>query len=181
MRPIEEVSQIRQRGMETAATIWVTLESLSEPIDAANIYKATCAIKCAEFVARIRTNPLFDVILPLLGEFLDGTLEIAQNYPNDKSEGMRVITVLETAMPLTTEVFNDSAAYASRQFAYDGVIMLAATKLGKETETRECIEGLQLGVAKAMLTAIMVEVESSSGPQPAIHDVLTFSDEPENE
>jgi hypothetical protein len=150
----EEVAQIKQHGMEQAATLWETLETLPEPIDPINIYKAACSAKCAEFMMRIRNNPVAVVLMGTLMKFLDETMKITGGQKGSKEEGMRVVTEIERAMPLTQEIFDDAVAYATRQHAYDGIIMLSAAKMGKETETKEAIDRFQASVAKAMLMAI---------------------------
>src|SRR5271170_4123966 len=113
MPNIDELKELRQQGMERAAAIWETLET-SDPVHPVNIYKAACSIKCAEFMTRLRDNPAYGSIIQSLMKFLDGTLEIAKAYKEHSSqdEGVRVITILEEAMPLTAEVFADPAAYA---------------------------------------------------------------------
>lgn len=155
MEPQEERLQLKQKGLEQAAAIWETLENLPQPIDPVNIYKAACSAKCAEFLSRIRHNTLFDEILGALMQFLDGTLKITGDVKSDKDEGMRVIDTITQAMPLTDDVFNDPAAYATRQHVYDGIIMLSAAKMGKEAETKECIDLLQASVARAMVIALL--------------------------
>jgi hypothetical protein len=154
----EEVTRIREQGMERAASIWETLENLPQPVEAVNVFKAACSIKCAEFMTRVHNNPVFPVIMKSLVQFMDGTLSVVENVAgSDSSNGMRVVAVLEEAMPLTAEIFADAAAYATRQHVYDGLIMLAAAKMGKEQETKACIDRLQGGVAKAMLLSMFAE------------------------
>src|SRR5271170_7783752 len=105
MPNLDELKELRQQGMEKAASIWETLET-SDPIHPVNIYKAACSIKCAEFMSRLRDNPAYGTIMRSLMSFLDGTLEIAMAYKEHSSreEGERVITILEEAMPLTAEI-----------------------------------------------------------------------------
>ena len=103
-------------------------------------------------------------------------MKIVEGIPAKRDEGDTVLAVLEEAMPLTAEVFNDATAYAQRQFVYDGIIMLSAAKMGKNEETWECITRLQRDVVKAMLTML---TESIRDPQPAIHDVIVFSEDDE--
>src|SRR5271170_2524005 len=156
----QEVGQMRQQGMERAAAIWETLETLPEPVAPVNVFKAACAIKCAEFVSRVRNNPIFDIVIKHIVNFMDDTLEVMKDFAEEGSnqvEGMRVIEVLETAMPLSDKVFSDPVAYATRQHVYDGIIMLAAVKMDKEAETKACIETLQMGVAKAMMVAMIAK------------------------
>jgi hypothetical protein len=156
MQPsVKELNQIRQDGMEKAAAIWETLELLTESIHPVNIYKAVCSIKCAEFMLRLRDNPAAGMTLKSLLLFLDNTLEIAKPLSaySNQDEGMRAVKVLEDAMPMTSEVFQDPSAYASRQHTYDGVIMLAAVKMGKEVETQEVIAKFQEDVVKAVMFA----------------------------
>jgi len=165
MKPkVEELNQIRQEGMEKAATIWETLELLPEPVHSVNIYKASCSIKCAEFLARLRDNPAYSMTMRSLMAFLDSTLEIAAPLSefSNKEEGMRVIAVLEEAMPLTQEVYEDPAKYAMRQHIYDGIIMLAAARMGKEEQTKEVISKFQDGVVKAVMFAQFAESLSSA-------------------
>jgi hypothetical protein len=152
----EEVAQLRQTGMEKAAGLWEMFQTLPTPIAPVNIYKAACSIKCAEFLARIRNNSLYFDIARQLTEFMDETLRIAEGEgtKSDMDEGFRAIKLMEREMPLTGEIFDDAAAYATRQHVYDGVIVLAAARMGKETEVKECIENLQKGVGRAMVTAI---------------------------
>src|SRR5271154_3878902 len=165
MPNLDELKELRQQGMERAASIWETLET-SDPVHPVNIYKAACSIKCAEFMTRLRDNPAYGSIVRSLTQFLDGTLDIAIAYKehSNKVEGVRVIMILEEAMPLTAEVFADPAAYAMRQHTYDGIIMLAAAKMGKEVETREVISKFQEGVVKATLLARFAENLASNGP-----------------
>ena len=153
----EEVAQIKQDGMEKAAVLWETLEALPQPIEPVNIFKAACSVKCAEFMTRIRNHPVALTIMKFILEFLDSTLQITGEESGSRDEGMRVVEVFEEAMPLTEEVYSDAAAYATRQHVYDGVIMLAAAKMGKETEAKECIDQLQRGVAVAMIRSILAE------------------------
>src|SRR5277367_512157 len=112
----EELTGIRQQGLELAATIWETLEALPVPILPVNIFKASCSAKCAEFMTRLHNNPLFAVVVKSIARFLDGTLKIASEFGgSNKDEGMRVIEIFDEAMPLTMEVFDDARAYATRQ------------------------------------------------------------------
>ena len=152
----EEVAQLRQTGMEKAAVIWEMLEALPTPIAPTNIYKAACSIKSAEFLARTRSSPIFPTIMKLIAGFMDETIQIAGESvdENDRAEGFRAIELFEQEMPLTKEIYDDPAAYATRQHTYDGIIVLTAAKLGKETETKACLEHLQQGVARAMVTAV---------------------------
>jgi hypothetical protein len=152
----EEVEQLRQTGMEKAAVIWEMLEALPTPVVPTNIYKAACSIKSAEFLARTRSSPIFSQIMEIIAEFMDATIQIAGESvdENDRIEGFRVIELLEQEMPLNQEIFDDPSAYATRQHTYDGVIILAAAKMGKEEETKASLENLQKGVARAMITAV---------------------------
>jgi len=162
---LEETSKIRQEAMERAAAIWETFEHLPQPIEPVNIYKAVCAVKCSEFVARVRRSPLFDLLASLVAEFLNGTIEIGDNGGSIR-EGKRALAVVEGAMPLTPEAFGDPAAYAVRQHVYDGIIMLSAAKMGKEKETRECIDRLTAGIGIA--TAAMIFFKGDlPGSEPA--------------
>jgi len=154
----EEVQELKQQGFEQAATIWEMLENLPQPIAPINIYKAACASKCAEFLTRLRNNMLLAVVMKSVTQFLDGTLEIAESFTGSSSaEGMRAVAVFEEVMPLTDEVFANTKKYAQRQHVYDGVIMLAALKMGREKETKECIDRLQMGIGKAMRLAMFAE------------------------
>lgn len=152
----EEVSQIRQAGMEKAAELWEMFETLPTPIAPVNIFKASSSIKCAEFLTRIRNHGLYRDIAILISEFTMDTLRIADGEGTgaDRLEGFRAIELIEQQMPLTKEVFDDAAAYAQRQHVFDGLIVLAGVKMGKETETKEAIETLQTGVGRAMVTAM---------------------------
>jgi len=156
---VAELNQIRQEGMEVAASIWETLEALPEPIHPINIFKAACSIKCAEFMSRIRGNAAYGTIIKSLMTFLDGTLKVVATLKtkSNRDEGERVIAVLEETMPLTDEVFSNPIAYAKRQHTYDGIIMLAAAKMGVEAETKECISKFQEGVVKAVMLAQFAE------------------------
>jgi hypothetical protein len=73
------------------------------------------------------------------------------------SGGVRVLSVVEEAMPLTDEIFNDPAAYATRQHVYDGILLLTAVKMGKEVETKKCIEVMHAGVAKILIMSYLKE------------------------
>ena len=156
----EEVAQLRQTGMEKAAVIWEMLEALSTPIAPINIYKAACSIKSAEFLARTRSSPIFQSIMMLIAEFMDETVQIAgeSTAETDRAEGFRAIELFEREMPLSKEIFDDASAYATRQHAYDGVIVLAAARLGKEEATKASLERLQQGIARAMVTAVFQAV-----------------------
>ena len=151
----EEVTQIRQRGMEKAATIWATLESLSAPIEPVNVYKACCSIKLAEFVARTLNHSLFSMLLAACDGFVDDTLKIVEGMKGDTKEGERVLAVIENDMPMTDEVAADSAAYAQRQHVYDGLILLAAAKMGKEEETKAAITRMQDTIAGVMVVSLL--------------------------
>ena len=155
----QEVGQMRQQGMERAAAIWETLETLPEPVTPVNVFKAACAIKCAEFVSRVRNNPVFDIVIKHIVNFMDDTLEIMKDFADDSDQvqGMRVIAVLEEAMPLTDAVFNNPVEYATRQHVYDGIIMLSAVKMDREEQTKECITNLQMGVTKAMMIQMLAK------------------------
>jgi len=151
----EEVLQIRQQGFEQAAVIWETLENLSQPILPINIYKAACSSKCAEFLTRLRNNILLTAVMRPITEFLDGTLKIAEDFTGSNGfEGLRAVAIFEEAMPLTGEVFRDTKKYAQRQHTYDALIMLASVKMGKEEETKQCIEHLQAGIVRATTLAM---------------------------
>src|SRR5271167_3475843 len=153
----EEVEHIKQLGMEQAAAIWETLEALPQPVDPVNIFKAACSVKCAEFITRVRNHPIAMTIMKSILEFLDSTLQLAEDNDGSRDEGMRVVEVMEAAMPLTDEIYNDPAAYATRQHVYDGLIMLSAAKMGKAPEAKECINRLQSGVAIAMIRSILAQ------------------------
>lgn len=151
--------EIRRQGMERAAMIWEMLETLPEPIEAVNVYKAACSCKCAEFMARLRGNPIFEAVAGYLVHFMDSTINVVKEFASisSKGEGMHVVEFFEQIMPLTAEIFADPAAYAIRQHVYDGIIMLAAVKMGKEVEVKKCIDALQADVAKMMLLSMFAE------------------------
>lgn len=151
----EEVTQLRQTGAERAATLWEMLEALPEPIAAVDIYKAACSIKCAEFLSRIRNNSVYLEITKLLAGFVDETITIIGDGSGDRIGGFRVIDLIEREMPLTKEIYEDAAAYATRQHVYDALILLAAAKLGKAEETKDAIDHLQKGIARVMVMAIV--------------------------
>lgn len=152
----QEVIQIRQAGMEKAAALWEMFETLPVPIAPINIFKASSSIKSAEFLTRIRNNGLYRDIAMLLAEFAMDTLQIAgeEGTHDDRAEGFRAIELIEADMPLTKEIFDDAAAYAQRQHVFDGLIMLAAAKMGKLDEAKAAIETLQTGVGRAMVSAM---------------------------
>jgi hypothetical protein len=143
--------QIRQAGMEKAAEVWETLEHLPSPVDPVNIYKAASSLKCAEFISRLRAHKLAYVLSKLMLQFLDDTVVIVGIDAGEVIEAARVISLIEEAMPLTDEIFNDPMAYATRQHVYDGLLLLAAARLGKEVETQKCLTDMQEGVAMVWL------------------------------
>lgn len=155
----EEVLQLRQAGMEKAAVLWEMFESFPTPLNPVNIFKASCSIKSAEFLSRIQNNGLYSDIMHLIAVFMDETLALAggEGIPSDMGEGFQVIDLLEREMPLSQEIFDDPAAYAQRQHVYDGLILLAAAKMGKQTEVAACLDRFQKGVGRAMVTAIFRE------------------------
>jgi hypothetical protein len=152
----EELLQIKQMGMERAALIWETLEHLPQPIGPVDVFKAVSSAKCAEFVARVRNHRLAPVLMRCVAQFFDATLSII-GEGGEKSEGMRVLVVIEEAMPLTDDIFNDPAAYATRQHVYNGILLLSAIKLGKEIETKKCLDDMQMGVAKVLIASYLKE------------------------
>jgi hypothetical protein len=168
----EEVAHIRQQGMEKAAVIWETLETLPQPVEPVNIFKAACSVKCAEFMTRVRNHPMALMLMKSVLQFLEATRQVTEDNNGSQEEGMRVVTIFEEAIPLTDEVYNDAAAYATRQHVYDGVIMLAAAKLGKEAEVKDCIDEFQRSVAMAMIRSILAQGEI---------DLSGFDVKPENE
>ena len=162
----EGVAQVKQNGMERAASIWAMLESLPQPFDPVNIYKIACSIKCAEFITRIKNTNVYSMMLSFLMDFLDTTRMIADDG-NEVTKGTieearRCASVLEEAMPFTPKAFNDPKAYAERQHTFDGLIMLAAVKMGKEVPTKVCIDKLQEAAAKVILVAVMMEAEGNN-------------------
>ena len=161
----EEVAQLQQAGMEKAATLWEMF--VPTKIAPVNIYKASCSIKCAEFLMRIRNNGLYMDIAKLLADFMEETLRIAdgEGTDSDRQEGFLVIELLERDMPMTEEIFDDPAAYATRQHVYDALILLAGAKMGKENETKEAIQTLQRGVGRAMVTAVIREALLSTADE----------------
>jgi len=138
--------------MKKAAAIWETLESLPVPIAPANIYKAAVSVKCAEFTNRVRTHRFAPALLKLVVQFLDDTLDVVGVNAGDISGGVRALAFFAEAMPLTNEIFNDPAAYAMRQHVYDDLLLLAALRLGKEAETKKCINDMQYGVMRLLVT-----------------------------
>lgn len=154
-----EVGKIRQDAMERAAAIWEKFENLPQPLEPIDIYKATVSVKCAEFLARVHNSIVFGDLMRAISEFLESTLEIAERDGafGSLAEGRRVQAVLGDDMPMTTEVFGDPSAYAERQHVYDGIIMLAAAKMGREADTKACLERMHAGIAKAMRVAIIAE------------------------
>jgi hypothetical protein len=160
-----EVEVIRQQGMEKAASLWEALENLPTPVDPVNIFKAACSIKCAEFVSRIRSNDLLVLLAEFIGAFLDETKALTEvNDAASQAEGMRVVKTIEELMPLTKEIFEDPALYATRQHVYDGLIMLSGAKMGKEKEVKGCIDRLQSGVSKAMIVAMIQQTLAEEFP-----------------
>jgi len=161
----QEVAQVKQNGMERAASIWAMLESLPQPFDPVNIYKTACSIKCAEFITRIKNTNVYSMMITPLMDFLDTTRTIADDgnevTKGTIEEGHRCADVFEEAMPFTSKSFNDPKSYAERQHTFDGLIMLAAVKMGKEVPTKVCIDKLQEAAAKVMLVALMMEPEGS--------------------
>lgn len=161
----EELSQIRQQGMERAAAIWETLENIPEPVNPADVYKAACSIKCAEFLTRIKRHRMYMQLMQIVLEFLDTTLQIVPAEEGSEADGVRVINIFEKEMPLTDEVFNDPTAYATRQHVYDGIILLSSIKLGKEAETKACIERMQQDVAGLMVVTYLKEALLGNMPR----------------
>jgi hypothetical protein len=153
----DEITQIKTQGMEQAAVIWETLENLPEPIPAVDVYKAACSLKTAEFIARVNTNIVADAISKALTTFLDTTIQIAGEDAGSSVNGLRAMDVFEQAMPLTEEVFNDASAYAQRQHTYDGIILLAASKMGKTKETQACLQDLRADITRSMVVAMFRE------------------------
>jgi len=147
MEPREEMLQLRQAGMEKAAVVWENLESLPSPIAPVNIFKAVSSVKCAEFANRVRSHRLAPALTRIAIKFLNDTLDVLGVDAGDIFEGARALDVLAENMPLTDEIYNDPAAYATRQHVYDGLLLLAAAKLGKEAETKRCLDHMQEGIA----------------------------------
>jgi hypothetical protein len=145
--------ELRQAGMEKAAEVWEMLENLPTPIPPVDIYKAASAMKCSEFISRIRTHKIAPEITRLLIKFMDDILAQVGADAGSVVEGARVLAVVSTAMPLTDEVFNDPAAYAQRQHVYDGLLLLSAARLGKEAETKKVIDELQESVTQAVMAS----------------------------
>jgi hypothetical protein len=153
----EEMVQIKQEGMERAAAIWEVLENQPQPFDPANIYKACCSVKCAEFISRTLTHRLAPALMEAVMKFLDDTLVLVPSEVGSTEEGERVMDVLSLEMPLTEEIYNDPSKYATRQHVYDGLILLAAMKLGKEEETKTVLHEMQQSVARALIANYLKE------------------------
>jgi hypothetical protein len=153
----EELMQIRQAGMEKAAEVWEFLENLPSPVDPANVYKAATSLKCAEFINRIRNHKIAPVLAKIMLQFLDDTLAIVGLDSGEVFEGARVLQIIEETMPLTPEIYNDALAYATRQHVYDGLLLLAAARLGKEVETKKRLDDMQESVAMVWLMSRLEE------------------------
>jgi hypothetical protein len=153
----EELMQIRQSGMEKAAEVWETLENLPTPIDPANLYKAVIALKCAEFINRISHLTVAPVLTKIMFQFLEKTIGVVGNDAGGVHEGARALQILQETMPMTEEIYNDPSACAMRQHVYDGLILLAAARLGKELETKKCLDDMQEEVTMAWLMGRLEE------------------------
>jgi hypothetical protein len=153
----EELMQLRQAGMEKAAEVWETLENLPNPVDSANVYKAATSLKCAEFINRTRNHKIAPILAQIMLQFLDDTLAIVGLDAGEVLEGARVLQTIQEAMPLTPEIFADPAAYAMRQHVYDGLLLLAAARLGKEVETKKRLDDMQESVAMVWLMSRLEE------------------------
>lgn len=143
---MEDVHQLRQAGMERAAVVWENLETLPKPIAPVNIFKAVSSVKCAEFANRVSAHKHARPLTRIAVKFLNDTLDIIGTDNGEIFEGARALDILAENMPMTDEIFNDPEAYATRQHVYDGLLLLAAAKLGKETETKRCLDAMQEGI-----------------------------------
>jgi hypothetical protein len=161
----KEVEGIRQQGIEFAASLWEMLELLPQPFQPVNIFKAACSVKCAEFLSRVRDNPLYPELSPLISRFMEETINIVGRESANQVEGFKVVEFFEKEMPLTQEIFEDAAAYAQRQHVYDGMIMLAAARMGKEEETKKCLTRLQKGCVRVMIMALFVDAMKQAGEE----------------
>jgi len=153
----EEMLQLRQTGMEKAAEVWETLENLPNPMDPANVYKASVSLKCAEFISRVRHLKIAPLLAKIMLQFLENTIAVVGNEAGDVHEGARAMKVIEEIMPMTEEIFNDPTACAMRQHVFDGLLLLAAVRLGKELETKKCLDDMQEDVALVWLMGRLEE------------------------
>jgi hypothetical protein len=158
----QEAVKVRQNGMEKAASIWEILETLPTPIEPANIYKAVTSVKSVEFADRVRGHRFASALLKLVVQFLNESLVVIGVDAGSVVEGARAQKIIANAMPLTDEIYNDPVAYATRQHVYDGLLLLAAAQLGKEVETKKCIDNMHEGVTK-----LFILEEAGSGFDPA--------------
>jgi hypothetical protein len=167
----EEMLQIKQAGMWKAAAIWEMLEHLPQPIGPTDIYKAASSIKCSEFLARTINHRLAPALVECVTQFFADTSDIV-GEDGEIPEGLRALSFIEETMPMTDEIFSDAAACATRQHVYDGIMLLAAVKLGKEAETKKCIEDMQQGVAKILIMDYLKESLMNEVDKEAFRSIL---------
>ena len=164
---LPDLEALRQKGMEQAAIAWESIEQEQPPFDPINVFKACSSVKCAEMLTRLRhSSPgTFQAVVPIISEFLEGTLkDIGGTKTGNMEEGMRIVRKIEGLFPFKQEEFDDPSLFAIRQHTYDGVLILAASQFGAEQMIKQRIEDMQMEIAMHLLMAAIRKLASENEP-----------------
>lgn len=150
----EKLVELKNKGLENAATAWVSLTAIEPPIDPIDIFKAVCSVKCAEMLARFIKFDASENLaeLVIVADFMDATINVAGGAETgDKAEGLRAIDAVEKMFPFDQTAFHDPGLFAIRMHTLDGVLLLSAQRFGKEQEVKDLILSMQKGFMKVVI------------------------------
>jgi hypothetical protein len=139
-----DLLELKNKGVKQAQEL---SDKLSPSLVPVNLFKAICTIKSAELLTRLRHSDGNDLgkFLGAVGIFVDSSLTIAGGSDSGDEEGGRVaIQTLEELFPISEEDFRDPSRFAIRQHTLDALLVFTAQSMGKETETQEAIQTLQM-------------------------------------
>jgi hypothetical protein len=155
---LEELRGIKNEGLAKSAEVYAALSAVQPPLDPISTFKAACAKKCAEMIARFASTEgqRLPELLNIIADFMDSTIKTAGGgEAGNKDDGLRASNLIEDYMPLTDEAYNDPKQFAIRAHAFDGLLLLTAQRFGKEEEVKQHIATMQRGFMKVVLKDIL--------------------------
>lgn len=163
---LPDLAALQQAGMEKAAVAWETIEAANPPFDPINLLKGISSIKCAEMLTRLRSTDAdaFSEVVDIISQFIQGTLnDVGGAESGNMTEGMLIVETLEALLPFSEEEFGSPKLFAIRMHTYDGLLLLAASKMGKEIIVRERIEQMQMDISMFLLRDIVRRARTEQG------------------
>lgn len=149
---MEHLTKLHSAGMEIAAIAWEAIENVDPPLDPVNIFKAASSIRCTEMMERFFGTEDFGTMADIVIQFIENTRsDIGGAEAGNFDESVRAVGILGDI--LSDSESDNPADFAIRQHAFDGLLLLAAARLGKEIAIKERIDQMQESLSKMLLNA----------------------------